>query len=129
MAFSVESRVPFLNIELAKLVLSLPEKYFLGNKFISKYLFRCAMEEIVPKQILSRKDKIGFATPERIWVRKLYKWVNEYLNDFLLISHLPLNVKKLNYYLTKNNKNQSFDMEVWRVINFLQWVKIYNIKF
>jgi asparagine synthase (glutamine-hydrolysing) len=34
----------------------------------SKYIFRIAMKEVLPKEILWRKDKLGFTTPEKRWL-------------------------------------------------------------
>ena len=65
MIHSVESRVPFLITDLAEFLLTLPEQFLLPNEGTTKYIFREAMKGIVPQQILKRKDKIGFETPER----------------------------------------------------------------
>src|SRR6185312_6707340 len=71
MAFSIESRVPFLTTQLAEFVLSLPQEYIVSLNGTSKAVFRRAMHGIVPQDILDRKDKIGFATPEREWLSNL----------------------------------------------------------
>ena len=63
MAFSIESRVPFLTPALVNFVFSLPEAYLLTTDGTTKAVFRKAMRGIVPSAILDRRDKIGFATP------------------------------------------------------------------
>lgn len=68
MAHSVESRVPFLEPRLAELAASLPEAQLLADDLLSKRVLRAAMRGIVPDAILDRRDKIGFATPERRWL-------------------------------------------------------------
>mgnify|MGYP000698814821 CR=1 FL=1 len=65
MAFSVESRVPFLTIPMAELLLSLPEEYLISDDGVTKNIFRDAMRGIVPDEHLDRKDKVGFSTPEK----------------------------------------------------------------
>ena len=60
MYWSIESRVPFLTIDLAEFVLSLPESYLVSRDGETKYIFREAMRGIVPDEILNRRDKIGF---------------------------------------------------------------------
>lgn len=65
MRWSIESRVPFLTTEIAEFLLSLPEEYLLSPQGETKHVFRAAMRGIVPDEILDRKDKIGFRTPEK----------------------------------------------------------------
>ena len=68
MAFSVESRVPYLDRELTELMLSLPEEWVAGSTGASKVLLRAALRGLVPDAILDRRDKVGFSTPQRDWV-------------------------------------------------------------
>lgn len=48
MSHSIESRVPFLTIDMAEFLLSLPENYLLSDDGVTKYVFREAMRGIVP---------------------------------------------------------------------------------
>ncbi len=68
MRWSVESRVPFLTIEMVEFLLSLPESFLLSPHGETKHIFRHAMRGIVPDIILTRRDKVGFETPERAWL-------------------------------------------------------------
>lgn len=67
MAFSVESRVPFLDYRLVDYVMSVPAIYKIRNGW-SKWVLRLAMKDILPENVLWRKDKLGFTTPERKWL-------------------------------------------------------------
>lgn len=68
MAHSVENRVPFLGVELVRYVLTLPDEYLISDEGETKSVFKLAMRGIVPDEILDRKDKIGFETPQnRLW--------------------------------------------------------------
>lgn len=68
MAHSLELRVPFLDIEVAKLSARIPEifKYKNGT---TKYILRKAFESILPKTTANRK-KLGFPTPIKQWLKK-----------------------------------------------------------
>jgi len=68
MAFSVETRLPFLNHRLVELALKMPF-YFKINGFYSKYILRRAMKGDLPKSIFERTDKKGFPTPVKIWLK------------------------------------------------------------
>jgi asparagine synthase (glutamine-hydrolysing) len=67
MAFSREVRLPFLNHQLVEFVYSLPSEYKIHDGW-TKYLLRKAYEGMLPKEITWRKDKIGYATPEKQWM-------------------------------------------------------------
>lgn len=69
MAFSIESRVPFLDYRLVEYLYALPhsQKIHLGQ---TKWVMREALKGILPEKIRQRKDKIGFATPEEKWIKE-----------------------------------------------------------
>ncbi len=66
MAFSIESRLPFLDYRLVEFVLSLSVNQRFRNNS-TKWVLRKSMNGINIDEILDRKDKIGFATPEKDW--------------------------------------------------------------
>ncbi len=77
MRFWVESRVPFLDRELIDFVFTLPEKWLLGADGTSKMILRDAVRDFVPKEIIDRKDKIGFETPQNDWLDRIGATPNE----------------------------------------------------
>src|SRR5205823_586827 len=68
MAFSIESRVPFLDHRLVELAFALPDaaKRHAGW---SKYGLRRALDGLLPHGIVWRRDKKGFPTPVGNWLR------------------------------------------------------------
>lgn len=69
MAFSIESRVPFLDVNLVELMLSIKPEMNMHNGW-TKFLFRKAMDKILPDEICWRRDKKGFETPQSMWMKK-----------------------------------------------------------
>jgi asparagine synthase (glutamine-hydrolysing) len=67
MAFSIESRMPLLDYRLAEHVFSLPLSLIMRDGW-TKYVFRSAMNGPLPADIQWRKDKMGFVTPEAVWL-------------------------------------------------------------
>jgi asparagine synthase (glutamine-hydrolysing) len=69
MAHSLELRVPFLDIEVAKLAETLPDalKWPQGNSGPTKFILREAFKGIIPESARNRK-KLGFPTPIRNWL-------------------------------------------------------------
>lgn len=123
MRWSVESRVPFLTIPLVEFVLSLPENYLISNKGETKSVFKAAMRGIVPDEILDRKDKIGFNTPEGDWLKKMdpNQWINRdliksfsFFKSETLISHLE----------DQFSGKKPWHSQSWRILNFLKWYEL-----
>ncbi len=67
MAFSIETRIPFLDPDFMEYVLALPPEYAIRNG-VTKWVLRNAFAHKIPPKIAKRKDKVGFATPERAWL-------------------------------------------------------------
>jgi len=68
MAFAIESRVPFLDVNLVELMLSVKAKTNMRHGW-TKYQFRRAMGGILPPGICWRRDKKGFETPQGRWLK------------------------------------------------------------
>ena len=75
MAFSLESRVPFLNHKLVEFAFSLATEDRINTKAETKYILRESLKPILPKAVYERKDKKGFVTPgEILWLNGLNFW-------------------------------------------------------
>lgn len=122
MAFSIESRVPFLTIPLAEFLFSLPENYLISDNGETKSVFRAAMRGIVPDEILDRKDKIGFATPEETWFAEIMPKLREWLEDADAVPFLNRQSLIESFDLVMSGR-QSFSWQVWRWINYVRWYR------
>jgi len=118
MAHSIEARVPFLDHRLVEFLFSLPSDYKIKNGF-TKAILRGSLKGIMPDEILMRKDKIGFFTPEYDWFRRSLKdWIFDILksdsmkkNNFLISDIIKKDFKKV---LSGKKKETS---NIWRAIN------------
>lgn len=120
MRFSVESRVPFLTIDMVEFLLSLPEDYLISATGETKSIFRSAMRGIVPDAILDRRDKIGFATPEKQWMAAIAGSVRVWLSDDLKLPFLN-QAEILKEFDQIMAGTRPFSWVVWRWINFVHW--------
>jgi asparagine synthase (glutamine-hydrolysing) len=68
MAWAREIRLPFLDYRLVNMLVNLPTDYKLREGW-TKFVFRKAMDGLLPKQITWRKDKQGFVNPQEEWLR------------------------------------------------------------
>ena len=128
MAYSVESRVPFLTSSLADFVLRLPEEYLIDDEGTTKSIFRQAMRGLVPDPILDRKDKIGFETPGLVWAQALDPWVRARIHEAMdrQVQSLDL-VRVLQEWEGVVSGRRPFGNHVWRWVNVLAWASVFEV--
>jgi asparagine synthase (glutamine-hydrolysing) len=68
MAFSIETRLPFLDYRLVEFAFTLPDAERLDGD-VTKAVLRRALADRVPRAVLERRDKKGFETPTDPWLR------------------------------------------------------------
>jgi asparagine synthase (glutamine-hydrolysing) len=120
MWYSIESRVPFLTIEIAEFLLSMPTEFLVSETGETKKLFRAAMRGIVPDEILDRKDKIGFETPERSLLLAAWPKLKESIDFSVLPDFInPIGIREFIENSLKSDKD--YDDMVWRIILFCKW--------
>lgn len=126
MAFSVESRVPFLDYRLVEYSLALPDICKI-RQGVQKYLLKEAMKTKLPDSILNRIDKYAFDVPEALWIRKNVTWFLEQLKSALADLNGIINPHMLTWFdAFLKGKNQDFT-PFWRIIVFHRWIKLFNI--
>lgn len=69
MAFSIESRVPFLDYRIVEFGLALDGRYKIRNEW-TKWIIRKSCRKYLPKKVARRKDKMGFPAPFARWLRE-----------------------------------------------------------
>ena len=68
MRWSIESRVPFMDVNFVETAMAIETEQLLGNGE-TKRLFKEAVADLLPDMIRNRTDKIGFETPEDAFFR------------------------------------------------------------
>lgn len=130
MAFSIESRVPFLTTDLADFVLRLPERFFIADDGTTKHVLREAMRGLVPDPILDRRDKIGFATPESQWLRSLDAWARGILDGEAAHAIPALDaVRTKQLWDATLSGRRPFDFQLWRILNLISWSERLQVRY
>ena len=121
MAFSIESRLPFLDYRLVEKTLTIPMKYKTDSK--QKFILKEVMNEIVPDDILNRTDKKGFATPGREWTGHLEDYILKFdTKNSELFGDIDFK------QLFKNKKSGSkFSLNTFKIVQIMMWSKIFKI--
>lgn len=78
MAASIEGRMPFMDVELARVVARFPDRFLVGHPK-GKAVLRASAAKVLPASILGRR-KVGFDVPISEWLRGPFR---ERLGDLL----------------------------------------------
>lgn len=122
MANSLEARLPFLDHRLVEVMFRTPARYkFDGGK--SKALLIKATQNLLPKAVLDRSDKMGFPVPFVEWAKGP---LNGYVRDILLSQR----ARERGIYRSQNiekqiDEGQSFGREVWGLLNLEMWFRTF----
>lgn len=97
MAYSIESRAPFMDYRLVEFLCSVPACYKIHNGW-TKYIARLAFEGKLPDEICWRQDKMGWPSPEEYWFRRsrLRGWFIDTVANSALVKKIrpDLNVER-----------------------------------
>ncbi|MDD1661514.1 MAG: asparagine synthase (glutamine-hydrolyzing) [Methanomicrobiales archaeon] len=125
MAFSIESRVPFLDHRVVEFLAALPLSQKIRNG-VTKYILRKAIKGLVPEAIRCRMDKMGFVTPEEVWMK-------ENLRPFILNILTSPSFRARKYWdpdrvLESYNRflegRGAYSPELWRIVCTELWLRI-----
>ena len=128
MAHSIESRLPFLDYRLVQFTLGLPEDYKLSQG-MTKRVLREAMAGFLPDGVRERVDKMGFFTPEEIWVKESASgFFRKELRRAIRRSGGVLKdsaMKKLERMVASQ---EAFSFAIWRMISFGRWMDRFELE-
>lgn len=121
MAVSLESRVPLLDHRIVELAASMPPKIkFEGGR--SKHIFRKVVSPWLPKEIVERKDKMGFPVPLSEWSQR--EPVRSFIRDTLMspaaTSRGWFETQKLTPLL---DSERAFGRNVWGLLCLELWAR------
>jgi len=124
MAFSIESRVPFLDHRLVEMIRSLPNNQKI-HKGWSKYVLRKMLDQKLDNKVVWRKDKKGFVTPQQDWKNELMTTLTTELKD----SDMPslMNRAYVLELCDKDFSNAAHLSEFWRAYSVVKWYNIFNL--
>jgi asparagine synthase (glutamine-hydrolysing) len=124
MRWSVESRVPYLDLDVVSFAQSLPEHYLLSSTGETKSILRHAMKDLLPSEVLFRKDKVGFEAPDLQWLRQMSgraTLLTEGLENIPWIDKQIVNRRLQDVLDGKVPYNNLY----WRLVNIAKWSKLF----
>ncbi len=124
MAFSLETRVPYLDNEMVEMTLLMPDALKYRNK-ISKYMLKRAFEPLLPQEII-HKRKQGFTPPDKTWYRRELR---EYIRDLLLGPKSCMgeyvNRPYVEETLRRHDEGSDERLIIWSLMFFEGWCRIF----
>lgn len=124
MAHSLESRVPFLDINVFNYTKNMPVDYRC-NKEATKRAFRIAAKRHLPEATANKK-KLGFPVPVRVWLKE-EKYYNKVLNKLTgNTAKKYFDTKALRKLMEEHKEGKADNSrKIWAVYVFLIWHEIY----
>jgi asparagine synthase (glutamine-hydrolysing) len=127
MAHSVEARVPFLDHHLVEFVLGLPSDFKLSGG-VTKRVFRESIRDLVPASVAARQDKIGFATPEEVWMLSRSPHLfRTRLSRAIERSDGVIRASALELFDGMVSGDRPFSQIPWRIMSFDDWSTRFGI--
>lgn len=121
MRHSIETRLPFLDFNIVEAGISFKPTFKIHNGW-TKYILRSAMERVLPKEIIWRKNKLGFNAPERTWLKAHESQMLIEVQNSKILRHITDFEILQNNYLSLNLKDK------WMYYNVAVWERVYNVQ-
>jgi asparagine synthase (glutamine-hydrolysing) len=114
MAHSREVRLPFLYHELVDFMFTLPPDFKIRSGW-TKWLMREASNDVLPREICWRTDKIGYEAPQKSWMEShaVGKLVLESAEKLISNNILVKSVAKNNLFTHEQNDAKGKGWRVW----------------
>ncbi|MDC0534933.1 asparagine synthase (glutamine-hydrolyzing) [Francisellaceae bacterium] len=123
MYHSIETRLPFLDYRLVEFNVNLPLEFKIQNGW-TKYILRQAVNPILPKEVVWRKNKFGFQAPENKWYERIIRSAE--------IEQFVFNQSIVKYVLSKacldtKDLKQFPKKMLWRLLSIAYWANEYKV--
>jgi asparagine synthase (glutamine-hydrolysing) len=126
MAHSLEARVPFLDYRLVELAFSLPGDELIRNGR-TKDVLRRALSDLLPPVVRERRDKLGFVTPEKRWLRgRLGDLAADVFASQSFVERGWVNPVEVRKRLARHRAGEiDAGFEIWRALNLELWARAF----
>ena len=123
MSVSLETRIPFLDLDVIEFSASLPIEFKIRNG-VSKWALREVLYKHVPKDLIER-PKMGFGVPLAEWLRgPLKDWAESLLDENRLHQEGFFNVEFVrDKWLEHLSGKRNWSYQLWNVLMFQAWLE------
>ena len=128
MAFSIENRVPFLDVDLVSFVETLPASFKLNGR-VHKFIHKKAIEKWLPKDIVHGRKR-AFSTPIDEWFKgALGQELNDLVNSQESIVKDLFNLNIIKKMISDHNKGiNNYKRQLFALLSLEMWYqKFYKV--
>jgi len=125
MAFSIESRLPFLDHRLVEYLFTLGPEWKV-RRGMTKHVLREAMRGILPDRVRLRTGKLGFPTPIVEWLRqpRFRALVDDLLHSDLFASRGYFDVPRIQRLYAAHVAGRTNAWQtIWKAVNLELWLR------
>ena len=95
----------------------------------TKVIMREVMRGILPELVRSRIDKIGFATPEEIWIKKGDPdWFRNSITESVEVGQGVLTPEVVARFERILSGRDRFSFFPWKIISFGSWIRKFKVR-
>lgn len=119
MNFSLECRVPMLDLDLINYLESLPTAYKVQrNK--TKIIHKAFAKEFLPQSFINR-PKLGFQSPTDIWFREKSAMIEDQLTRGPLLDYFL--TKEIRKVIEQHQKGYNREKQIFLLLSINEWIK------
>jgi asparagine synthase (glutamine-hydrolysing) len=122
MAFSLESRLPFMDYRLVDFCFSLPSEYLI-NDGKGKFILRETMKDILPPHIYQDHKKLGFPSPIDLFFKENKTLIKDLLLNDKAKSRNIFNTIKLETLINSVGEKNNSERIIFRLICIELWFR------
>lgn len=115
---SIETRLPFIDYNVLEQALSSNNQFKIKDGW-TKYILRKSINHLLPKEVVWRKNKLGFNAPENTWIKSIEPDLLTNIQSSKILTSI-IDFDKLNLSNMDNRTK-------WKLFNVAKWEKIYNV--
>ena len=125
MKFSLETRFPFLDHLIVERMLNTATDMIYKDG-VTKVILREAMKEVVPEKVRTRRDKVGYSTPEDTWFRdvRFQELFRDIISESRFRSREYFDLKQIQRLFDEHIANRENNgQELWKILNLELWLR------
>ncbi len=117
MRHSIETRLPFIDFQVLEKAINTSLSYKIKNGW-TKHILRKVLENLLPKSVIWRKNKLGFEAPTEYWIKSISEDIKKEVSKSKIINKIS---NKIDFSKLSN-------VQIWRLYNVAIWEKVFNVK-
>lgn len=125
--FGIEPRFPLLDRRLAEFCANVPSALKIKDGSDVKYIFKKTMQNVLPDEIIFRKDKLGHSIPLKNWMRDnsfVRGWMLDLLSESSLKKRSLFNPRAVEKMIRAHlSKRENHSHRLWALMVLELWMR------